>query len=165
MSDLLAHLRTVRDDDADALTALIGAAYAEHPGCVLDLPGVDADLRAPATTAAELGGRWWVLDGAAGGLAASVARGRVRAGTVELKRLYVAASARRRGLGAALVTHVEDDAAAAGATTVELWSDTRFHDAHRRYAALGYRETGERRELHDPSDTTELRFVRRLETR
>jgi hypothetical protein len=49
-------LRPVEDGDRDALIALIGAAYDEHPGCVLDLPGVDADLCAPATTAAARGG-------------------------------------------------------------------------------------------------------------
>ena len=80
----------------------------------------------------------------------------------ELKRLYVAAAFRQRGLGRALVEHVEAHASAGGASAIELWSDTRFADAHRLYERLGYTATGETRELHDPSDTTEYRFVRHL---
>ena len=158
-------LRGVVDADTDGLVTLIGAAYAEHPGCVLDLPGVDADLRAPARTVAERGGVWWVLDAATGddrALDATVGCGPVVDGTAELKRLYVAAPARGRGLGSALVAAVEHHAATRGAQAVELWSDTRFTAAHRRYTALGYHRTGEARALHDPSDTTEWRFVRQL---
>lgn len=160
-------LRPVRDADAAELIALIGAAYDEYEGCVLDLPGIDADLEAPATAAVASGGRWWVVDrldrDGQPRVVASVGCGPVADGVAELKRLYVATEHRRQGLATALVVTVEGHAIADGATAVELWSDTRFHAAHRRYHALGYRETGETRHLHDPSDTTELRFVRALE--
>lgn len=156
-------LRNVRDDDAAALIALVGAAYAEHPGCVLDLPGVDADLRAPASTAAARGGPWWVLEHE-GTVIGTVGAGPPDAtGTIELKRLYLDVAWRGQGLAAALVAHVEAHARGCAARHVELWSDTRFTAAHRRYAALGYTTTGETRELHDPSDTTELRFVKTLD--
>jgi putative acetyltransferase len=154
-------LRPVEDRDHDALVTLIGAAYDEHPGCVLDLPGVDADLVAPATTAAARGAPWWVVtDGDR--VVACVGAGPLRGSTVELKRLYVAASHRRRGLAAALVRVVEAHAGALGAREVELWSDSRFTAAHRLYTRLGYLDSGERRELGDPSETTELRFSRHL---
>jgi len=42
-----------------------------------------------------------------------------------------------------------------------LWTDSRFTDAHRLYARLGWGRTGATRELHDLSATTELEFVRR----
>jgi len=42
-----------------------------------------------------------------------------------------------------------------------LWTDSRFTDAHRLYARLGWGPTGATRELHDLSATTELEFVRR----
>lgn len=156
------HLRAVRDEDADGLIALIGAAYAEHDGCVLDLPGVDADLTAPASTAAARGGRWWVLE-RHGVIVGSVAAGPVdEDGVLELKRWYLAAELRGRGLGSRLVTRVETHAAALGATTVELWSDSRFAAAHERYARLGYRDTGARRDLLDPSDTTEFHLRKDL---
>lgn len=155
-------LRAVRDEDADELIRLVSAAYGEYPGCVLDLPGVDADLPLPATTAARRGGRWWVLvqDGS---VVASIGTGAPTAdGTLELKRCYLDARWRGRGLATRLVRRVEEHAAALGAARVELWSDTRFTAAHHRYETLGYQRTGETRELDDPSDTTEFRFVREL---
>jgi hypothetical protein len=45
---------------------------------------------------------------------------------------------------------------------MELWSDTRFLDAHRLYERLGYRRTGRTRELHDLSDTVEYEFDKPL---
>lgn len=156
------HLRAVRDEDAEGLIALVGAAYAEHDGCVLDLPGVDADLTAPASTAAARGGRWWVLD-REGVIVGSVGTGAVdEQGVLELKRWYLVPELRGRGLASRLVSRVETHAAALGATTVELWSDSRFDAAHHRYSRLGYRDTGQRRDLHDPSHTTEFHFRKEL---
>ncbi|MEX1177194.1 MAG: putative glycolipid-binding domain-containing protein [Nitriliruptor sp.] len=154
-------LRRVTDADAERLTTLIAGAYAEHPGCVLDLPGVDDDLPAPATTAARRGSPWWVIE-RDGEVVASVGAGPRVDDSVELKRLYVAPAARGRGLATHLVELVERQAAGLGAEEVELWSDTRFLDAHRLYTRLGYERTGRTRELHDPSETTEFEFVRRI---
>ena len=53
-------------------------------------------------------------------------------------------------------------ARAQGCTAVELWSDTRFDLGHKVYEALGYRRTGESRELHDISMTTEWKFSKSL---
>lgn len=155
-------LRAVRDADADDLIRLVGAAYDEHPGCVLDLPGVDDDLAAPATTAARHGGRWWVLEHD-GRVVGSIGTGAPRPdGGVELKRCYLDARWRGRGLATRLIRRVEEHAAALGATSVDLWSDTRFTAAHHRYQQLGYTRTGKTRDLHDPSQTTEFRFAREL---
>jgi GNAT superfamily N-acetyltransferase len=151
-------LRPVRDEDADHLIALIGAVYDEHPGCVLDLPGLDADLSYPETHAACRGNRWWVVEDA-GGIVATVGVSALREdGAVELKRLYVAASHRRQGLASRLVATVDAHAARVGATRLELWSDTRFEDAHRLYTGQGYEATARTRALHDPSNTTEYHF-------
>jgi putative acetyltransferase len=160
-----AALRAITDADAEAVTSLVGRAYAEHDGCVLDLPGVDADLLEPASAAARRGGRWWVVEDD-GRVVASVGTGpRHDDGLMELKRLYVAASHRRRGWARSLVARVEAHAAGHGVRAVELWSDTRFADAHALYAELGYVRTGDTRRLHDPSDTTEYRFTRALPPR
>jgi RimJ/RimL family protein N-acetyltransferase len=155
-------LRAARDADAEALVGLIGAAYAEYPGCVLDLDGVDADLQAPGSEAARRDGPWWVVE-RHGRLVGSVGAGPLRPdGHVELKRLYLDAEARGQGLATALVGLVLRHAAALGARHVDLWSDTRFVAAHERYVQLGFRRTGEERDLDDPSHTTEYRFVREL---
>lgn len=145
-SDLLPGLRAVRDDDAAAVQALIGGCWAEYPGCVLDIDGEEPWMRAPAT---GFGGSLWVLGGALSVQACVGVRGE------ELKSLYVVASARGRGWGRVLVRLAER----AGAR--RLWTDSRFTDAHRLYARLGWGRTGATRELHDLSATTELEFVRR----
>lgn len=152
----------VRDDDAEALIDLVGAAYAEYPGCVLDLSGVDADLTTPASNARDAGGSWWVVE-TAGAVIASIGLGVTRDdGHAELKRLYVSPVHRGRGLATALIVHAEQVARANGADAVDLWSDTRFTAAHRLYVHLGYVRTGERRAVEDLSDTREHRFRRAL---
>jgi putative acetyltransferase len=162
-------LREVVDADGPALTALIGGVFAEYPGCVLDLDDLDDDLPAPRSAFAARGARLWVVEDDRGGLDACVGIGPVGRGgdlpgrSVELKRLYVTAAARGRGLGTALIEHVHDVAATNGAEVVELWSDTRFAAGHRRYVAAGYEQRPATRRLHDPSDTTEAAFWRRLE--
>jgi len=57
---------------------------------------------------------------------------------------------------------VEREARRRDAGVVELWSDTRFTDAHRLYERLGYQHTGKTPDLHDLSNTTELRFTKEL---
>ena len=154
-------LRAATDADSADLIVLIGAAFAEYPGCVLDLPGIDAWMRAPGTAYEGTGGQLWVLPGAAG-LRACVGYRPIAPDRMELKSLYVAGSARRRGLGRRLVALVETAARDLGARTVQLWSDSRFLDAHRLYESLGYRRGSRTRRLHDPSDTTEYFFERDL---
>ena len=148
-------LRDARDDDAPRLIELIGAIWDEYPGCVMDVDGEVPELWRIASAHAELGGEFWVAEREAR-IVGCV--GWVPAGEcgVELRKLYVAASARRTGLGAALCERVER--AAGGADFVELWSDTRFEDAHRLYERRGYRRGPHTRELHDLSSTVEYYY-------
>lgn len=158
-------LRDVRDADADALIALVGGIYGEYPGCVLDLPGVDADLCEPRSAIEAKNGELWVVETAEGDIGACCGWAPVEvdgAPAVELKRLYVGAELRGRGLGAWLVGRVEEVARGLGRPIVDLWSDSRFEDAHRLYERLGYHRLPETRRLDDPSDTTEHRFRRTL---
>ena len=152
--------RPVRDADSEALIALIGGCWAEYPGCVMDVDGEEPWLRAPAAYYARRGGTMWVVERGGAVLAcAGVVPDGERA---ELKSLYVAAAGRRQGLGARLVAAVEAEAVRRGATRIELWSDTRFDDAHRLYHRLGYTRTGGERELHDRSATVEWEFAKHL---
>lgn len=155
-------LRAVTDADADAVRRLIGDCFAEYEGCVLDLDGVDAWMAAPASAYAAKGGGFWLLVTPRGGALACVGWAPGEPGRVELKNLYVSASARRQGLGHRLADLVESAAVGRGATEIFLWSDTRFLDAHRLYARLGYRRTGEARPLNDPSQSIEYGFIKPL---
>lgn len=149
-------IRDARDDDAAGLIALVGACFAEYPGCVLDVDGEIPELRRIATSFAAGGGRFWVAE--RDGLVVGSVGIRSRGTGVELCKLYVAHSARRCGLGGRLCHRVEHAARAASAAFVDLWSDTRFADAHRLYARRGYARGPDTRDLHDRSHTREYHF-------
>ena len=157
----VAGLREATDDDSWGLIALVGACWAEYPGCVMDIGGECAELLAPARYYHGLGGELWVLpEGSWIGACVGLRPGDGQ--RFELVKLYVARHLRGRGLGRALVEMVDHHAQARGAHEIELWSDSRFHDAHRLYERCGYRATGATRELHDLSVTTELAFNKQL---
>jgi putative acetyltransferase len=81
---------------------------------------------------------------------------------IELRKLYVARSERRSGLGARLVAAVERAAGARGARFIELWSDVKFVPAHRFYERHGYVPGTQTRRLGDLSDTVERHFRKAL---
>ncbi|MEA2645175.1 MAG: putative acetyltransferase [Chloroflexota bacterium] len=155
-------IREGRDGDAWDLVGLVAECWAEYPGCVMDVHGEVPELLAIDTYFRAHDGRVWVaeLDGR---LAGSVGiQAAAEASTRMLTKLYVAHRARRRGLGRRLVALVEEEATARGAAVIELWTDTRFTDAHALYAACGFERTGETRELHDLSGTVEYHFRKTL---
>ena len=151
-------LRPMADDDVEAMIGLVDAAFREYPGCVLDLDGFDADLPELPTRLRAAGGNGWVVEGE-GRIVAMVGWAPVDDETGELKRLYVDRALRRRGIGAALIGLIIDAVQSSGRHRVELWSDSRFEDAHRLYERCGFVRQPDTRELHDPSNTTELHFV------
>ena len=154
-------IRSARDDDSAGLIRLIGGCYAEYPGCVLDVEGEAPELIAPATWHTEAGGRMWVAE-RDGAIVGSVALLPAAKGSMELKKLYVASEVRRFGLGARLCGLVEAEARSRGATVLDLWSDTRFEDAHRLYERRGYERGPDTRELHDASESVEHYFRKSL---
>jgi ribosomal protein S18 acetylase RimI-like enzyme len=142
--------RLARDEEAERVAALWTEAYSgRHPEGRRQ-PYAAADYF-EAAAAAEV----WVAEGeggeAGGPVAVVVLRppgapgsAVARAGEAELSRLAVSAAARRRGLGRALVELCGERARALGATAVALWSRPYQAEAHRLYAAAGYRRTPER---------------------
>lgn len=159
-------IRPARDADGEALIALIGSVWAEYPGCVMDADAELAEMRAIASAYAAAGGRFWVAESAGLvvaciGSAGAAARPGLGMGA-ELHRLYVRAAARRQGIAAALCELVEADARASGAAFVDLWSDTRFLDAHRLYERRGYRREPEIRHLNDLSASIEYHYCKRF---
>jgi putative acetyltransferase len=156
-------LRTARDADSAAIIEHIAAIWAEYPGCVMDLDE-ESDLKAVATNYAAEGGAIWVAEDAAGKLAATIAISPCEAapGGIKLGRLYVAKLARRQGLAAKLLDFAERAARARGAAFMELWSDTRFKEAHEFYEARGYTRLPGERALRDASDSYEFHYRKAL---
>lgn len=155
-------IREGRDADGPALIELIGGVFAEYPGCVLDVDGELPELRSIATSFAGWRGRFWVVTLGGRVVACIGLTPASQPEGIELRKLYVHASARRRGLGGRLVALVEGEAKRRGARFIDMWSDTRFADAHRLYDKLGYRRGPSTRELHDKSDTVEFYFRKEL---
>lgn len=155
-------IRPARDTDAEGLIALITAVFDEYPGCVMDVDGEMPELLAIASWFAAHDGEFWVAEhagqvvGCIGYAPAEDPSG------IELKKLYVARSAREHGLGAQLLARVEDAADRRAARFIDLWSDTRFETAHAFYARRGWNKTGATRELHDKSATVEFYFEKPL---
>jgi predicted GNAT family N-acyltransferase len=154
-------VRDVRDDDGDDLVDLIGGCWAEYPGVELHVDDEEPWLRAPASAYQRWDGRMWVVE-RDGDVVACCGVKPAGEGVVELKSMYVAARARRRGLARLLEQLVVDEAVRRGAERIELWSDTRFLDAHATYGALGYTRLPGERDLHDLSQSREFPFAKQL---
>jgi GNAT superfamily N-acetyltransferase len=154
-------IRPGRDGDAEGFIALIGAAWAEYPGCVLDLDGEVPELRALATHFDKADGALWAAErgGAVVGMIGT--RPLPEPGSAwEICRLYLAAGQRGTGLAQRLLRLAEDHARAQGAARLVLWTDTRFDRAHRFYEKQGYVRQGAIRALGDSSNTLEFRYAK-----
>ncbi len=149
-------LRAARDADGPGVIAVVAAAYAEYPGCVLDLEAEVPELKAPASAYARRSGRFWVAADEVQILGCVACTPAPRDG-LEMEKLYVARAARLRGLGTRLLDLVEAEATARRAGYITLWTDTRFKPAHAFYKAHGFRRTG-LRELDDASPSVEYGF-------
>lgn len=135
-------LRPAEPRDTPAIQLLIATVFADY-GYVLDVEREDPHLRDPGGYFRVGGGEFWVVEGAAGEIIATVAV-ELHAQAAELKSLYVAAPHRRAGLGRRLTTLALAFARRHGRATAFLWSDTRFSDAHRLYEKLGFVRDGVR---------------------
>ena len=153
--------RPVRNGDADGLISLVERCFSEHPGVVVEPDGIDADLRAYATVLEKSGGEGFVLE-QDDQIVALVSGVLLSAGRYQLKRIYLDSRLRGSGMGTKLLHLIESRAAACGAASIELWSDTRFERAHRFYTREGYAKTGAERALGDLSNSIEYQFTKTL---
>ncbi|HEY3068269.1 MAG TPA: GNAT family N-acetyltransferase [Methylomirabilota bacterium] len=121
---------------------VIGTVFREYE-MTFDPPDFDADLTDIPRYYGERGGCFWVLvdNGRVVGTVAGVPTGH---GNCEVKRLYLAADYRGRGLGRALMQQMLDWARASGYRVVVAWSDVRLVTAHVVYNRLGFIRFGER---------------------
>ncbi len=153
-------IRDARDDDGEALIALIEACWADYPGCVLDVDGDNPELRCFASYYTGKGGRAWIAE-CAGKLVGSAAVEPVPGGA-HIQTLYVDRALRRQGLARRLMVLVEAQAVASNAAMIDLWTDIRFTAAHGFYESLGYQRQPGTRKLEDASSSIEYNYVKEL---
>jgi putative acetyltransferase len=152
-------IRQATDDDGYDLAALLGAVFSEYDGAVFAISELP-ELRCIASSFARARGEFWVAERQLGGKPIVVGcSGFTKAGLgIELRKLYVAKSERKTGLGSLLLERVEAAARAQSSEFIELWSDTRFVTAHQFYEKRGYRRHSSTRDLNDASGTVEYYF-------
>jgi len=156
-------LRYARDDDAPAIIALISSVWSEYPGKKLVAAADMPELLHPASTYGACDGRFWVVE-AHGEIVGTVAlQPSQNPDVVELQKLYVAQSLRRNGLGSFLCHLVEREARRRGAHAIELWSDIKLLDAHRRYERLGYVRGETLKTYNDTSATVRYYYRKPLD--
>jgi putative acetyltransferase len=154
-------LRPARDDDGDAVAAVIAACFAEYPGCFYEASEFP-ELARMGSAYAERGGAAWVVE-RQGRVVGSIAVFATRVPAVyEVTKVYLAAECRGRGTAAEMLDVAVAAAAARGARLVRLFTDTRFHTAHRFYARNGFRRLPGERFIADVSASWEYLYVRPL---
>ena len=153
-------IRPGRDSDAEGFIALIGACWAEFPGCILDVDGEVPELRALATHFAEAGGALWAAERDGRVIGMIGVRPLREDAAWEICRMYLGADARGSGLAGRLLDAAEAHARTAGTERLVLWTDTRFARAHGFYEKRGYVRQGAIRILDDRSKSLEFRYAK-----
>lgn len=155
-------IRPARDDDGDAIAALIADVFADYEDC----PFVRAEfpeLAAPASHYAGRGGGAWVLEDDAGAVVGSFALSRTAGAVFEIHKVYLARPWRGQGWAGRLCEAGIAAARAAGARRLRLWTDTRFLEGHRFYERRGFVRQPVVRYLADATRAWEFAYTRSVD--
>lgn len=162
-------VRPYEPRDRDAVIDIVRTVYDEY-GFGWEPEGYHRDIHDvpryyqgddAAFWVAELGGKilgcgglitFPAIPGEPGAIVDHERRFRIAGADCELVRLYVHPSARKKGLGTALLDRVISEAKRRGCKRMEIWSDKLLVDAHRMYRRYGAETLGER--LCPPPDET-----------
>lgn len=131
-------LRAATNDDANAVRALIFDILREF-NLTPDPTGVDSDLNDIEATYFKTGGRFDVLIDTSGRVIGSVGLHRSGERTVELRKMYLHASARGNGFGTRLLDHALIEARRLGCTRMTLETASQLKTAIAMYTRAGFR--------------------------
>ena len=134
-------IRRAKQEDAEALSACMDAAYAVYATRIADLPPVSADC------AEEIAKYQVWLAEIAGEVDGDVVGGLVlmpRDGFMLLANVAVHPSQKGTGLGRALLARAEAEASAQGYRELRLSTHADMPETQRFYAHLGWEQTGRR---------------------
>jgi putative acetyltransferase len=155
-------IRDARDEDAEALIGLIGPIWLSYPGIVFDVDAEVPELHAIASAFGAKAGHFWVAERAGCVVGSAGVAPAADPSSAEVHKLYVSPDLRRAGLASRLLQRVKVEARHTGARFLELWTDSRFIEAHAFYERHGFARLPEVRRLDDLSRSTEYRYRRPL---
>ena len=131
-------LRPATNDDRAAVEQVVFGVLAEY-GLAPDPDGTDADLRDLEASYHATGGCFDVLLDDAGKVIGTVAVARVSESAGELRKMYLARSARGQGWGRRMLQHALARAAELGFTRVVLETASVLREAISLYERAGFR--------------------------
>lgn len=155
-------IREAQDEDADGIITVISAVFAEYPGCIFDLEAEAPELKHPASFFAAEGGKLWVAESHGDVVASFGFLPAEKPAGIELQRIYLRRDHRGSGLATRMFGIALSAARAERAAFIELWTDTRFHAAHRFYEKLGFSRSPGERLQNDLSRSSEYHYLLRL---
>ena len=147
--------------DQTGVIAVIEGCYAGYDQRI-ELDTLDSDLQRIDEVFAGARSAFWVLKDA-GKVIGSVAVKAGEPGDCELKRVFLDATYRRRGLGQRMVKFAAHWAAEQGYQVMHIWSDVLYIPAHTLYCKLGAEHDGLRRPLGGVNNVDEFYFRLPLE--
>jgi putative acetyltransferase len=131
-------LRPATNKDGEAVRSVVSAVLREF-GFTPDPHETDADLADLESSYIHAGGSFDVLIDPSGQLVGTVGLFPVGDGRCELRKMYLAAACRGRGLGQRLLRHALDRARQLGFRRVELETAGSLAVAGRLYESFGFR--------------------------
>jgi putative acetyltransferase len=132
-------LRPATNSDRAAIESLVFGVLAEY-GLAPDPNGTDADLQDIETEYGRKGGMFDVLMNENGLIVGSVALHATSGSTCEIRKMYLASSARGKGLGRRLLEHALAEAKSLGFGRVELETASVLKEAIALYESYGFRK-------------------------
>jgi putative acetyltransferase len=131
-------LRPATDADGEAVRGVVFGVLGEY-GLTPDPSVTDADLYALESHYHRTGGFFDVLVDGDGTVVGSVGLVPLGEGRCELRKMYLAASCRGRGLGKRLLEHALSRARHLGFSRMELETSSKLRTAIRLYESFGFR--------------------------
>jgi putative acetyltransferase len=131
-------LRSAKPSDCKAIEALVFGVLADY-GLQGDPEGTDRDLADLDGAYLKSGGAFDVLIDVAGEVVGTVGLARISATTCELRKMYLASSARGQGEGRRLLQHALARAKQLGFRRVELETASVLREAIALYVAHGFK--------------------------
>jgi putative acetyltransferase len=155
-------IRPFDEADIPAIREVVFTVLEEF-GFELELNGMDGDLEDPESAYRGGGGDLWVVEDGGGGIVGTcgVWPDPADPRRCELRKMYLLAGLRGRGVGRKLLDTALDHARREGFTRMELETAEAMDEARRLYRGVGFEEI----ESSTPSSRCRIRFAIDLEAR